>query len=300
MANGDRLIEAAGGLLWRPARNGDGPEICIVHRPKYDDYSIPKGKLGRGEHVLLAAAREVTEETGFIATIGAHLGEINYLKDGTPKRVRFWAMQAAGGEFAPNAEVDRVLWLTPDDALAMLSPNRDPSIVAAFAADPTPTVPLVVVRHASAGDLSSWTGDDRDRPLDEVGRAQAAAFAELLPLFGITATLSADVLRCTETVKLFADKASITVDSEPLLSEIGFAQNRTSAINRLLDIADMRLPTALCSQGTVIPELVSSLCASYGFRPPRDTSLRKGEAWVAQLAVGERRILSLERMASLP
>jgi 8-oxo-dGTP diphosphatase len=296
MASEGRLIEAAGGVLWRPAADGGGAEVCIVHRPKYDDWSVPKGKLDRGEHVLLAAAREVREETGFTATVGRPLGEIRYLKDGAPKRVRFWAMQLASGEFAPNDEVDRLLWLSPTEALTVLSPDRDPSVVEAFAADTSPTVPLVILRHASAGDPAAWGGDDTLRPLDDTGREQADRLAEVLILYGAADVVSADVVRCTETVLPFADKSSLTVHAEPLLSEAGFAQNPAATADRLLEIAASRTPMVLCSQGTVIPALVSELCKAYGFPVPRDPSLRKSDAWVAHLAVGEDRIVALEQL----
>ena len=294
-----RVIEAAGGVLWRPTADGGGAEICVVHRPKYDDWSVPKGKLNRGEHVLVAAAREVTEETGFTPTVGRPLGEIRYLKDGSPKRVRFWAMRVAGGEFAANDEVDRLLWLSPSEALSVLSPDRDPSVVEAFAADTTPTVPLVIVRHGSAGDPSKWTGDDRDRPLDSVGEAQAAALVELLALYGVTEVLSADVLRCTETVRPFADASAVTVQAEPLLSDAGFAQNATATAARILEIAASGQATALCSQGTVIPDLVTTLCKTHGLPSPKDPGLRKGQAWVAHISVRTQRLVELEALPTV-
>ncbi|MDQ1683189.1 MAG: 8-oxo-(d)GTP phosphatase [Frankiaceae bacterium] len=296
MASSPR-IEAAGGVLWRPAADGGGAEVCIVHRPKYDDYSVPKGKLARGEHVLLAAAREVTEETGCTPIMGPPLGEIRYLKDGLPKRVRYWGMRAAGGEFHVNDEVDEVLWVSPAMALTLLTPDRDQSVLEAFAADTTPTVALVLLRHASAGDPNAWNGDDRDRPLDDVGRDQAAVMAEILDLYAISAVVSADVLRCVTTVKPFADKVGLTVDEEPLLSESGFAQSPDITMQRVAELAASGQATVACSQGTVIPAVVTELCAAYGFPPPKDAGLRKGEGWIAHLAVGEHRLTALERIS---
>ena len=296
MASSSR-IEAAGGVLWRPAADGGGAEICLVHRPKYDDYSVPKGKLGRGEHVLLAAAREVTEETGIAPILAAPLGETHYLKDGVPKRVRYWAMRASSGAFQANDEVDEVVWVSPAAALTLLTPGRDQSVVEAFAADTVPTFAIVILRHASAGDPSTWTGDDSDRPLDDIGRDQAAAMAELLDLYDISAIVSADVRRCLATVKPLADKASLTIDEEPLLSESGFSQSPAVTMQRVGQLVASGEATVACSQGTVIPGVVTELCASYGFPPPRDPNLRKGEAWVAHMAVGERRLTALERIA---
>src|SRR5438270_14081985 len=113
MPSGQRLIEAAGGVLWRAAIGGPGVEVALVHRPKYDDWSLPKGKLTAGEHPLLGGLREVWEETGHHAVPGRPLGEIRYLKDGDPKRVRYWAMQAESGGFAPGGEVDQLVWPPP-------------------------------------------------------------------------------------------------------------------------------------------------------------------------------------------
>lgn len=299
MANDGHLIEAAGGLLWRPAADGGGAEVAIVHRPHYDDYSVPKGKLDSGEHVLLAAVREVREETGFDGVVGRPLGAIAYKKDGSPKRVRFWAMRVAGGSFAPNDEVDRLLWLSPVEALAVLSADRDPSVVERFAEDTTPTVPLVIVRHASAGDPGAWTGEDRERPLDGRGADQSARLAALLPLYGVTAVMSADVLRCTQTVQPFAESAGLAIQAEPLLSDDGFAQNAVAARQRVLEIAGSGIATVVCSQGTVIPDVVLALCEEYGYPAPADPSLRKGNAWVAHLAIEGHRMVALEALTPL-
>jgi phosphohistidine phosphatase SixA/8-oxo-dGTP pyrophosphatase MutT (NUDIX family) len=299
MANGARLIEAAGGLLWRPAVGGTGIEICVVHRPKYNDWSLPKGKLGRGEHVLVGAVREVAEETGFTATVGVPLGEIRYLKDGLPKRVRYWAMRVASGAFRINAEVDRLDWRAPSAALAAVGADRDMPVIARFSNDPVDTVPLVVLRHASAGDATTWPGDDHDRPLDDLGREQATAFAELLPLLGITSVVSADVVRCLDTVGLFAEKAALPVQADPLLSEHGYEQHPAAVAERVHAVAAAREPVVLCTQGPVIPDIVRTLCDEFGHPLPDDPSLRKGTAWVFHLAVHEPRIVAMERVAGL-
>lgn len=103
-------VRAAGCVLWRRARAG-GLEICLVHRPKYDDWSHPKGKLKPGEDPLAAALREVHEETGHDCAPGARLPTVRYRANGRPKEVSYWAAEATAGEFTPNSEVDRVLWL---------------------------------------------------------------------------------------------------------------------------------------------------------------------------------------------
>ncbi|CAL9508063.1 NUDIX hydrolase [Streptomyces sp. enrichment culture] len=133
------LVRAAGCVLWRrsgraAARNGATLELCLVHRPKYDDWSHPKGKLKPGEDPLAAALREVAEETGYAAAPGAELPTVRYLADGRPKEVRYWSAAATTGRFVPSDEVDRVLWLAPPAARARLTRSRDRDLVDALLA----------------------------------------------------------------------------------------------------------------------------------------------------------------------
>jgi 8-oxo-dGTP pyrophosphatase MutT (NUDIX family)/phosphohistidine phosphatase SixA len=272
----DKLIEAAGGVLWRPAPGGVGIEVALVHRPKYDDWSIPKGKLNSGEHPLIAGIREVREETGYVAIPGRPLGEIRYLKDGAPKRVKYWAMQVATGEFAANDEVDQVMWLPPREARRHLSPDRDQSLLADLDPATLRTWPCVLVRHGSAGDSSTWHGDDRERPLDPLGEDQADALVPLLSAYRIERVLSADVLRCMETIGPYAGEAHLTVESEPLVSEAGYAEQPDRALERLLEIVRTGAASAICSQGKALPGLLTAVCATLDAPPPVDASLRKG------------------------
>ncbi|WP_432054833.1 NUDIX hydrolase [Streptomyces sp. bgisy022] len=129
MAHGTLTVQAAGCVLWRYSPVTGELELCLVHRPKYDDWSWPKGKLKRGEDPLAGALREVAEETGHTAVPGAELPSVHYLADGRPKRVRYWAARAVSGGFTPNDEVDRVLWLPPDRARPRLTAPRDADLV---------------------------------------------------------------------------------------------------------------------------------------------------------------------------
>ena len=126
------VIEAAGGVVWR--RGDDGRvEVLIVHRPKYDDWTLPKGKLDPGEGHEQAALREVEEETGLRPALGPELRSTEYEdRFGRPKRVRYWAMEAVEGEFEPNREVDEVRWLGVEQARDVLSYDRDREVLDAF------------------------------------------------------------------------------------------------------------------------------------------------------------------------
>jgi 8-oxo-dGTP diphosphatase len=128
------VIRAAGCVLWRRSPRDGRPEIALVHRPRYDDWSHPKGKLKRGEEPLQGAVREVLEETGVACVPGAALPTVRYLAKGRPKEVRYWAAEAtgAGGTFVPNHEVDRLVWLPPDEARAWLTHGHDGALVDAF------------------------------------------------------------------------------------------------------------------------------------------------------------------------
>ncbi|MFH9430385.1 NUDIX hydrolase [Streptomyces sp. NPDC017615] len=127
-----RPIHAAGCVLWRRAPGTGALEVCLVHRPRYDDWSHPKGKLKRGESALAAAVREVREETGHAADPGAELPTLRYPVDGRPKQVRYWAAEAVSGAFVPSSEVDRVLWLPPAKARARLTHPRDRGLLDAL------------------------------------------------------------------------------------------------------------------------------------------------------------------------
>ncbi|MBV7696860.1 NUDIX hydrolase [Streptomyces sp. TRM70350] len=125
----DTPVQAAGCVLWRRSPVDGGLEVCLVHRPKYDDWSHPKGKLKHGEDPLAGALREVEEETGYTAAPGAELPTLHYLANGRPKQVRYWAAEATSGGFTPSTEVDRILWLSPTAARPRLTQPRDRELV---------------------------------------------------------------------------------------------------------------------------------------------------------------------------
>ena len=128
------IVRAAGALLWREGPTG--LEIAIVHRPKYDDWSLPKGKLDAGETDLEAALREVAEETGHRGDPGPGLGEIRYQVEAArgpaDKVVVYWAMRSKGGTFAPTGEIDALRWVPPGEAAAALTYARDREVVDRF------------------------------------------------------------------------------------------------------------------------------------------------------------------------
>ncbi|MFC4030153.1 NUDIX hydrolase [Streptomyces polygonati] len=127
-----RTVRAAGVVLWRRSPYDGRVEIALIHRPRYDDWSMPKGKLKRGEETAAAALRETREETGMECVLGAQLPTVRYLVEGRPKEVRYWAAEATGGAFEVNREVDRMVWLPPTAARHRLTNDRDRPLVDAL------------------------------------------------------------------------------------------------------------------------------------------------------------------------
>jgi ADP-ribose pyrophosphatase YjhB (NUDIX family) len=188
-------VRAGGGVVER-----DGL-VVLVHRPRYDDWSLPKGKARPGEPDDACALREVLEETGLQCALRFELPSTWY-RDGRDrlKRVRYWAMRPADGAFEPHDEVDELAWLPPLVARERLTWERDDAVLRAFGHDGGR--PLLLVRHASAGERDEWRGDDRLRPLDVRGRVQAARLPEVLAGHRIERVLSSPYARCVQTVAL--------------------------------------------------------------------------------------------------
>ena len=172
-------VLAAGAVLWRAGTHG--PELALVHRPRYDDWSFPKGKLDAGEAMPFAAAREVSEETGYGCRLGALLGDVEYQVPEGSKLVRYWAAEArGGGEFTPNHETDELRWASAADAAKLLSYQRDLDLLRRFTEVAPPHSVVLLVRHAKAGSRHQWDGDDALRPLSGTGREQARHLTDLL------------------------------------------------------------------------------------------------------------------------
>ena len=283
-------VLAAGAVLWRPA----GPaaaEIALVHRPRYDDWSLPKGKLESGESMAGAAVREVREETGVDARLGPWLQDVRYTDpEGRPKRVRYWSAQACTEpDFTPNHEVDELSWVFPDAASALLTYAHDVDVVTRFAELGPPTSVLLLVRHAKAGRRGDWDGDDGLRPLSNAGRRQAQDGAELLTLCGPARIAAAPPLRCHDTVAPLADTVGLPVAEEPLLGENRYGDDPDATLRRVRELAAVPGVMALSSQGGVIPDVVRALAREAALEvavDPDDVPSKKGSVWVLGLRDG--------------
>ncbi len=287
-------IRAAGGVVWRTAAehsNSEAIEVALIHRPRYDDWSIPKGKLASGESELEGALREVFEETGYRVRPGRGLGEVHYLKSSNgrsrEKVVRYWAMRAVAGAFAPNREVDELMWVSPDGADALLTRPSDREVLERFASGPVRTGTVLLVRHASAGDRDKWKGDDRLRPLDEIGSDQADELVRLLSRFDVQRLVSADYLRCVQTLQPAADSLGVEIEEQPLLSEEGFPGHEQDAVNAIRDLGDHEQAVAVCSQRVVVPEMVERLAKEGGVELPDPQRSKKASVWALSFDDGK-------------
>lgn len=281
-------IKAAGGVVWRLAENQDGAkvEVAIIHRPRYDDWSIPKGKLAPGETALEGGLREVHEETGYRVQPGRPLGEVRYLKKSgggaREKVVNYWAMRAIGGDFSPSPEVDEMRWIPLDEAHELVTRASDREVLERFSRRPPLTGSVLLLRHGSAGSRSKWEQDDALRPLDEEGEEQAEELVRLLARFGVEEIVSADYVRCVQTVQPLSEALGVSVREEPLLSERGFPGHEDEAVELVRNLGRPGGAVVACTQRDVIPELVGRLAADEEVEldgSGSDLSVRKGGVW---------------------
>ncbi len=293
---GEGEIRAAGALLWRPGT--EGPEVALVHRQRYDDWSLPKGKALPGEHVLLTAVREVAEETGVRVILGRRLPSTHYQQHGNrPKTVDYWAARAADGPqpgFVPNDEVDEVGWLSVAAARDRLSYPHDAGVLDEFAAGPPETNPLILIRHASAGSKDGWRADGHDddlkRPLDALGRQQEEELALLLRCYGTARVLSSSAERCAGTVQAYADLTRQHVQTDRALT-VGLA-GAAEARRRVDEVLGGGLPTVICGHRENLSVILEEACAVLGAKAPGSGPLPLGGFWVLQ--VGWNTLVSLE------
>ena len=270
-------VRAAGGVVRR--RVGGQVQTVLVHRPRYDDWSFPKGKLLDGESFEQAAIREVREETGLECRIDAELPTSHYIdQDGRPKVVRYWSMDVIGdNDLHPTAEVDEARGLSLTEAREILTHDRDREVLDTLTAQ---AAPAYLVRHAKAGDRNAWSGDDLSRPLSKYGRRQAKALVSVLSTNVIERILSSSAIRCVETVRPLADQRGLPIEPRDELLE-------GAPLAGLLVLLDelRAIPPVLCGHGDLIPAVIEHLEARGALIGP-DRGWKKGSVWVLEREAG--------------
>jgi 8-oxo-dGTP diphosphatase len=269
------LVRAAGGLV---VRTTDGVRVlALVHRPRYDDWTFPKGKLHPGETDEDTALREVAEETGLRCTLVRDLGTVLYRDaDDRPKAVRYWVMEAMGEDvFVPNAEVDELRWLSEAEASGLLSYDHDRDLLAGFARGEGDAT-AYLVRHARAGSRDKWHRDDALRPLSKAGRRQAEALVTTFRGFEVARIVSSPSVRCVQTVRPLALDRGLPVETAGALAE---GADIGDAMELLAELTPT--PTVLCSHGDVIPALVLHL-VDRGASIVGERDWKKGSTWMLE------------------
>lgn len=269
-------VRAAGAVVWRPDPV-TGPGIVLVHRPKYDDWSLPKGKVDPGEHPLACAVREVEEETGHRIRLDRPLPTQRYLTGGKPKEVQYWAARADPNPRPrePDDEIDEIVVLPVADALARLTHRHDADLVTALLRGPLETRTIVVLRHTDALARDQWSGEDRDRPLDRTGRAAAERLVPPLRALGVTAIVSSPAVRCRDSVEPLAAALGLHIDLDEGLSEEGFIADDGSAMRARAKSAVDQEVVVLCTHRPILPGLLKAVRASSDIR--RGKRLAPGE-----------------------
>lgn len=269
------LIRAAGGLIVRGERI-DHAEMVVVHRPRYDDWTLPKGKEDAGETPPECAVREVVEETGLRSRIVGHAGTARYRADGSPKQVEYYLMRPyrfVG--FEPNDEVDEVRWIPLAEAPSLLTYDFDRELVGEVNLQGMLSyTDMHLVRHGAAGDRSEWSAPDHLRPLTDKGFGQARALADQLEGIGITRIVTSPYVRCVQTVEPLAERLGIEVETSDALAE-GADQRQ------IADLIDEVAGTSvvLSSHGDVIPAMLQRLqWMGVEFLSP--FQCKKGSTWV--------------------
>ncbi len=290
-ASGPDVI-AAGAVVTR--KGPEGREVLLVHRPKYDDWSFPKGKQDPGEHVTNTAVREVLEETGVEIRLGRPLRPQLYtVSGGRGKLVHYWVGHVVGDDdvssYQINEEVDDLGWFVAGKAAERLTYLDDIDLLEQFRQLKKSTSPLIVVRHAKAQKRGSWDGPDPKRPLNELGVEQAAALTPLLRAYGVTRVLTSSSTRCVQTVQPYAVEQVLPIVEVDELSEEGFHEKAAAAF--LSDLMTTPEPSVLCSHRPVLPRLFDILEIS-------EEPLAPSELVVCQYRNGE--LVATERHFVLP
>lgn len=258
-----RYLTAGGAVVLRGA--GDQRRVLVVHRPAYDDWTLPKGKPRADEPLPATAVREVREETGLTIVLRAPLGATSYEVQGVPKTVSWWlgAEVDDAGAATDSREVDQLAWISPEKAERRLSYPNEVEVLQRGCSAPE-TIPFMVVRHSKAMRRRSWAGRDSDRRLTERGRRQSAALVPaVLAAFGTGLVASSASTRCVDTLRPFAEVAELPLQRYFELSEEGAAREpeRVALTMQLLRMQclELGMPLAVCGHRPVLPTMLTCL-----------------------------------------
>ena len=255
------LVRAAGAVVLRKVAPGEW-EVLLVHRPRYDDWSFPKGKLDRGESHHAAAVREVLEETGLAIHLGPPLAPQEYaVQRRRTKQVHYWVARVHGDDdvsaYEPNSEIDEVRWVPLAGAGKRLTYDRDRATLAEAVPLRRRTTAVVLMRHGKAWDRKSFSHDDRLRPLMALGIRQAEHAAPVLAAYGVDRLVSSSSTRCVQSLTPYAAATGLPLELRHGLTEEDATPDGVAAV--LDEVLAARTPTVVCSHRPVFPDLYAAL-----------------------------------------
>lgn len=255
-------VQAAGTVVL------DGGKVLLVHRPRYDDWSFPKGKVEGTEILPVTAARECDEETGYATALGPYLGTDHYPIPEGEKIVHYWAARVREEiGFAPDEEVDQISWLTFAQARKKLTYSQDCEFLDQATQLPE-TSPLIILRHAKAMKRSDFNGTkDSLRPLSGRGRRQSKILVDALDSYGIEKLISSPYVRCRETLQRYAKYLDTKIEVSDSLSESGHELKPKETAAQVAEALLDPTPTVVCSHRPVITTITEAL-ASRGIDHP--------------------------------
>jgi 8-oxo-dGTP diphosphatase len=281
------MIRAAGALLWRETAERT-IEIALIHRPRYGDWTLPKGKIEEGETALQCAYRELVEETGIKANFTQQLGSVDYEENGQAKRVIFWAAHCAldASNFIANEEVDQLRWLTIEEALEEATYPTDLEIILKFKDQPKRSDTLIILRHTKALERGDWDEPDSQRTLDEVGFDQAQLLIKHLEPFAIDEVYTSDFTRCVQTVTPIAHARGLSITTVPSLNEETFHEDPARAVSFANALKQDEKNILICSHNPVIPTMLRGILNTK-LKNKDLIKLEPGDAWIVHRVNGE-------------
>jgi 8-oxo-dGTP pyrophosphatase MutT (NUDIX family)/phosphohistidine phosphatase SixA len=293
VATSAKPVLAGGAVVTRPDPV-HGREVLLIHRSRYDDWTLPKGKVEPGESLPACAVREVAEETGVTIRLGAPLDTLRYeAGKAGPKKVDWWGgIPVREVPRPPDEEVDAVEWVPVGDALTRLTYDHDKLLVEQHLDQPA-TTPLILVRHAKAMDRKDWSRKDAARPINSRGRRQAQLLIPIMAAYGIARLVSSTSTRCQKTLLPYAHREELPIECYAQLSEeVGADDGKgvTKLINRIRAYSlETGTPTAICVHRPVLPHILEALELA-------PTTLVTGECLIAHLtADGEVHAIERQR-----
>jgi 8-oxo-dGTP diphosphatase len=278
--------------------------ILLVHRTQHKDVSLPKGKVDPGETLPHTAVREIAEETGFVVSLGAPLGTVEYrLPNGRDKVVHYWSAEVDAGQaerhsYEANGEILALEWVPIAKAVKHLSYEHDADIVERFAAQLEAglarTFAIVVLRHGKAMPHEQWDGPDHTRPLLHRGLEQSRSVAGGIAAFGPSTLVTSTAARCVSTIAPTAVLTGLEVKHSRSVSQDAYASDGVRVRRQVEKRLARRTSAVLCSHGPVIPQIISAVAELSG--APLTPELRRSAA----LSTGEYAVLHVSRDTQQP